>query len=139
MESYKFVFNDKTYELNENNRDYFLNDEEIPVSGVEIPDVLELLRQGEEVNFSLEYYDQPCSKCLAGKEEKEKYFKFLEYHFYIFTKDGKYIMSNLSKEYNHTSFTRLQREDKVDDSYIVSVTVCINCGNYSIEIEQCEI
>ena len=27
----------------------------------------------------------------------------------------------------------------VDDSYIVSLMVCDNCGNYAIEIEQCEI
>jgi hypothetical protein len=139
MEIYKFVFNDKTYELNEGNCDDFLNDETVPVSGIELSNVLELLNEGEEVNFTLEYYDQPCSNCLAGKAEKEKYFKFLEYFFYIFTKDGKYVMSNLSKEYKNTSFTRLQREGKVDNSYIISAAVCINCGNYSVEIEQCEI
>jgi hypothetical protein len=139
MENFKFIFKDRTYELGEENCDYLLNDEETPVSGIETTAILTLLNHGEEINFDLQYYDKPCSNCLEGKETKEKYFKFLEYYFYIFTKNGEYIMSSLSEEYKNTSFTRLERDGVVDNSYIVSIAVCINCGNYSIEIEQCDI
>jgi hypothetical protein len=139
MENFKFDFNEKTYELREDNCDYLLNDEEKPVSGIELSYILNLLYQSKEVQFDLDYYDQPCESCLYGKEEKSKTFKFLEYHFYIFTKGGKYIISSISKEYEDTSFNKLLRQRLVDNSYAVIIAICINCGNYSVEIEQCEI
>jgi hypothetical protein len=139
MISYKFKFDEKEYELGEENCDYFLIEEEKPVTGISMEDILNLLSQGEEIDFNMEYYDQPCNNCLHGKEEKEKSFKFLEYHFYIFTKSGEYVMSSISKEFIDTSFTKLLKKGKADDSYIVSIMVCGNCGNYSIEVEQCEI
>ncbi|MBU5591469.1 DUF3785 domain-containing protein [Clostridium sp. MSJ-4] len=138
MDSYKFVFRGKTYELSKDNCSYLINDEENEVKGIEISDVLELLNQYEGANFDLEYYNQPCEKCFYGKEEKLKHFNFLEYHFYVFTKEDKYIISNISKEYENTSFTRLLNLGKVDNSYIVIIMVCENCGAYSIEIEQCD-
>jgi hypothetical protein len=138
MSSYKFNFGEKEYELSDNNFDYMLNDEEQPVSGFEREDVLMLLSQYDKVNFDVEYYDRPCEACLAGKAEKVKVFKFLEYHFYIFTKKGNYIISSISKEYENTTFTHLLNSGKIDNSYIVSVMVCESCGHYSIEIEQCE-
>lgn len=138
MEFYKFTKDEKSFELGEGNFDYFLNDEEKPVSGIEREEVIRLINEADEVSFSLEYYDRPCGKCLKGKAEKEKYFRFLEYHFFIFTKEGNYVTSNISKDRNE-SFTRMFSKGIVDDSYIVSIMVCENCGNYSIEIEQCEI
>ena len=138
MEVYKFTKDEKSFELGEDNLDYLLNDEEKPVSGIESNEMIRLLNEAENVGFSLEYYDKPCGKCLKGKAEKEKYFKFLEYHFFLFTKEGRYVTSNISKDRSE-SFTRLFNNGIVDDSYIVSVMVCENCGNYSIEIEQCEI
>jgi hypothetical protein len=120
MQDYKFEFNNRTYELLEDNYDYFDND-------------------AEEVKFDLEYYDTPCDKCLAGKKEKAKIFRFLEYHFFIFTKEGNYVISNISKEFKNTSTTQLFKLGKVDNSFIVSIAVCENCGSYSIEIEQCEV
>lgn len=139
MEKYKFVFNDREYELSEDNFDYLINDEEHPVEGIDESKILELLSQGEKIDFDMECYGEPCTNCFAGKEEKAKYFKFLEYHFYIFSKQGQYVMSSISKEYENTSFNKLLKRGKVDDSHIVSVIVCVNCGRYSIEIEQCEI
>ncbi|KJS87057.1 MAG: hypothetical protein JM58_05865 [Peptococcaceae bacterium BICA1-8] len=139
MSNYQFTYNEKTYELGEDNCSYLMDDEDNPVAGIEIPDILELLNQAEEVNFDLKYYGQPCQNCRAGKEEKAKFFKFLEYHFYIFTKNGEYVMSSISKEFTNTSFTRLLKEGKTDNSFIVSVMVCINCGEYSVEIEQCDV
>lgn len=138
MEGYKFTFKDKSYDLKEDNCNDFINDEENPVIGLELSKVLEILKESDKVDFGLEYYGEPCEGCLAGKEEKVKYFNFLEYHFYVFTKDSNYVMSNISKEYESTSFTQLFKRGKVDNSYIVSVIVCENCGSYSIEIEQCE-
>ncbi|WP_163193931.1 DUF3785 family protein [Clostridium thermarum] len=138
MEDYKFTYEDKTYELGEDNLDYFLNDEEKPVSGIDLAKIMTLLNEAEDVSFSLEYYDSPCDNCLKGKAEKEKYFKFLEYHFFLYTKEATYVTSNIDKgrkEY----FTSLLNKGLVDDSYIVSIMVCQNCGNYAIEIEQCEV
>lgn len=139
MEKYKFDYNDKSYELKEEECNYFLNDEEYPANGIEIADILRLLANHEAVDFGIEYYDQPCKNCKDGIAEKAKYFKFLEYHFYIFTKNNDYVISNISKEYENTSYNKLMKNKSVDNSYIVSVMVCVNCGDYSIEIEQCEI
>jgi len=139
MKSYKFEFNNKSYELKEDNFEYFANDEEYPVEGVEKDEIIALLNEAEDVNFDLEYYDCPCEECHAGKQEKAKFFKFLEYHFFIFAKEGKYIISNISKEYKDTTTTQLFKLGKIDNSFIVSIAVCENCGTYSIEIEQCEV
>lgn len=138
MEVFKFTHEDKTYELGEGNLDYFLNDEEKPVRQIDLAKIMTLLNEAEDVSFSLEYYDSPCDNCLKGKAEKEKYFKFLEYHFFIYTKDGTYVISNISKD-RKESFTGLLNKGLVDDSYIVSIMVCENCGNYAVEIEQCEV
>lgn len=138
MEVFKFTHEDKTYELGEGNLDYFLNDEEKPVSQIDLAKIMTLLNEAEDVSFSLEYYDSPCDNCLKGKAEKEKYFKFLEYHFFIYTKAGTYVISNISKD-RKESFTGLLNKGLVDDSYIVSIMVCENCGNYAVEIEQCEV
>lgn len=139
MSKYKFMYNSREYELDENNCSYFANDEEQPAAGLEMSDVLELLGQQEAVDFAIEYYDQPCQNCLAGKKDNDKYFKFLEYHFFIYTKKGRYVVSSISKEYENTSFNKLLKQGAVDNSYIVSVMVCVECGDYSIEIEQCEV
>lgn len=139
MAEYKFVYNEKEYVLGEDNCSYVLNDEEHPVDGLGKSDILELLNQSESVQFGIEYYDQPCENCLAGKKEKEKFFKFLEYHFFIFTKKSKYIISSISKEYEASSLTKLLKQGVVDNSYIVSITVCVECGDYSVEIGQCEV
>lgn len=139
MANCKFRYDDKEYMLEENNCDYFANDEEKPVTGIGREDILNLLNNSEEVDFGLEYYDQPCNNCLHGRKEKAKAFKFLEYHFYIFTRNNEYVISNISGEYADTSFNKLLKRGKVDNSYIVSIMVCCNCGNYSIEIEECEI
>ena len=139
MTKYEFVYNGREYELVEDNFSYLLNDEENPVSGIDRQDILKLLSQTESAGFRIEYYDQPCENCLEGKKEKEKFFKFLEYHFFIFTKQGKYVISNISKEYADTSFNKLLKKGTVDNSYVVSIAVCLECGQYSIEIEQCDI
>lgn len=139
VNKYNFVYEGKEYELGESNCSYIINDEEHPAEGIEREDIIELLRKGETVGFEVEYYDHPCQNCLAGKKEKAKYFKFLEYHFFIFTKKGSYVISTISKDYEDTSFSKLLKKGIVDNSYIVSVAVCAECGDYSIEIEQCDV
>ena len=137
--NYKFTYDDIVYELNDNNFSELINDEEKPVSGINKDDVLKLLNEYEDVDFELSYFDQTCQRCFGGVKEKEKYFKFLEYYFYIFTKNGEYVISSIDKEYENTSFNKLLKAGKVDNSYIVSVLVCANCKEYSIVIEECEI
>lgn len=139
MIKYGFVHNNKEYALLEDNCSYVMSDEEHPVTGIGKSDILELLNQAEGVSFEVEYYDQPCGNCLSGSKEKEKYFSFLEYHFFIFTKNGNYFISNISKEYEGTSYNRLLKKGSVDNSHVVSIAVCMECGEYSIEIEQCDI
>lgn len=139
METYKFEFSGKTYELGEENCDYFLNDEAEPVTGISEGDIINLLKEGEDIYFDVEYYGERCENCNSANQEKAKAYKYLEYHFYIFTKNGEYVISTISKEYKNMTYTRLSNAGKVDDSYIVSVIVCIDCGNYIIEIEKCEV
>lgn len=139
MEDHKFTYEGKEYVLNENNLDYFFIDEEHPVEGIDEELVMSLLHQRDDVDFSLEYYSNACENCEAGKGDKARLFKFLEYHFYIFTKNGEYVTSSISNDYQNTSFNKLLRAKKADNSYIVSIAVCVSCGKYSIEIEECEV
>lgn len=139
MKEFKFVYDNKEYELREVNCSCLINDEEQPVMGIEKSNIIELLSQQEICDFDIEYYDEPCRNCLSGEKEKSKYFKFLEYHFYIYTKKGSYVISSISKEYQDTSYNKLFKKGIVDNSYIISIIVCVNCGDYSIEIEQCDV
>lgn len=137
MSIYKFEFNEKEYELNEANCSGMINDEEKSVSNIDLDEILNLLNQSEDVDFDLEYYQEACPECLNGVKEKQKFFGFLEYHFYIFTKDGKYVISDISKDYEGLSFNKLSRAGKVDDSYIVSIIICEHCLDYIVQIENC--
>lgn len=139
MKSYKFTYNNKEFELTTENCSYVMNDEQDPIDGLELDNILEMLAQQVTVDFDMEYYEEPCQNCFDGKAENNKAFKFLEYHFYIFTKKGKYVISSISKEYEDTSFNKLLKKGLVDNSYIASIIVCAACGDYSIEIEQCEV
>lgn len=139
MDKYQFIYEGKTYELGEDNCSYFENHQEQPVAGIELTDIIELLKQAEEVLFSTEYFNQPCENCLAGKAEKAKVFPFLEYHFYIYTKNGQYVSASIAKASENVSYTKLVQKGQVDQSYIASVIVCANCGEYSVEIDKCEI
>lgn len=137
MNVYKFNYEDKEYILSENNCSDLINDEEKPVRGINITKIIEMLNNAESVDFDIEYYQEACPECLAGVKEKQKFFGFLEYHFYIFTKNGDYIISDIDKEYKGLSFNKLSRQGKVDDSYIVSIIVCEECQDYIIQIENC--
>ncbi|MCC0642820.1 MULTISPECIES: DUF3785 domain-containing protein [unclassified Clostridioides] len=137
MSSYKFIYEDKEYSLKEDNCSALINDEESPIQGISIPKIIEILNESEEVDFDIEYYQEACPLCLEGVKEKKKFFPFLEYHFYIFSKDGKYVISNISNDYKGMSFNKLSRANKVDNSYIVSVIICENCQDYIIQIENC--
>lgn len=137
MNSYKFNFREKEYEVNENNCSSLINDEEKPVSNIDLNEVLRLLNQDENIDFDLEYYQEACPECLSGVKEKQKFFGFLEYHFYLFTKDGKYVISDIDKDYEGLSFNKLSRDGKVDDSYIASIIICENCNDYIVQIENC--
>ena len=133
---YKFNFDGKDFILNEDNCEgIFFGDEEI--SGIDFDLILTALKNSDEVNFSKEYY---TGRCECGKQEQlNKSYCYLEYHFYIYTKDSNYVINTICKEYENTSFNKLFSVGKVDNSYIVNVTVCPCCGKFSIEIDQCEV
>ena len=137
MSEYKFTYEDTEYILNANNCSELINDEEKPVKGINVDSILNMLNEADDVDFDIEYYQEACPECLAGVKEKQKFFGFLEYHFYIFTKKGEYVISDISKEYEGLSFNKLSRQNKVDDSYIVSIIICESCNDYIIQIENC--
>ena len=134
---YKFVYDEKDYILTEENCEGIFFDEENEVTGLSLDIILSALNDGEEVNFSYEYYAGKCS-CDA-QEQINKSYRYLEYHFYVYTKNKEYVLNTLGEEYVTTSFNKLFSLGKIDDSYIVNVTVCPNCGTYSIEVDQCEV
>ena len=136
---YKFKFDEKEYILGEDNLEYFANDENEELEGIDGEKILELLSNSDEVEFQNAYYESCCSNCKAGKEEKKKVFDFLEFYFDAYGKNNKFITSSIDNEYDKKSFTRLNRERIVDKSYLVTVIVCKNCGTYSIEIEEFEL
>lgn len=136
---YSFKYEDKTYDLDESNLIEIINDEESPIKDINIERILKLLNEGEEVEFDKAYYSSPCEVCNANFKEKKSISEYLEYYFYIYTKDGKYVISDISKEYENLTFNRLELEGKVDDSYIVTVIVCTNCSKYLVQIEELEV
>ena len=137
---YKFKHNEVEYILDKDNFDQLINDEEKPVKNIDVDTILNLLNESEEeINFDEEYYQEACPKCLAGVKEKEKFFPFLEYHFYIYTKNGEYVISTIDKDYKGKSFNKLSRANLVDDSYIVSIIMCKKCKDYIIQVENCEV
>lgn len=136
MLEFKFKHGEEEYVLGEENFTY-IDNEEIEDFGLE--EVIEILNKAtEKVDFDYEYFVGECEECGGGKAVDKKHYGFLEYHFYIFTKDRKYVMSNISKEFEEISFTKLVKEKKVDNSYIVSVLFCEECKTYNIAIEQCD-
>lgn len=135
---YKFIYDNKEYVLNNENLKYFLNDDENEVEGIDLEQVCNLLSGSEHVEFGEEFYTAKCEDCGFKIEELPKFFPFLEYHFYIFTKDNKFVTSSISSDYEENSYGRLARLGKVDNSFLLSIIVCENCGKFDIEIEQCE-
>lgn len=135
---FKFTHKDKEFILNEEKLDYMYNDEENPIENIDAKDILSILNEDELVDFDVQYYDDKCENCLSEEEKGNKSFSFLEYHFYLFTKENKIVTSNISKGYEEGDFMKLWKTRKVDNSYIVSIIVCRYCGNYTIEIEQCD-
>lgn len=137
MNEYKFNYEGKEYILSQKNCSDIINDEEKPVKGTSLDKILNILNESDDIDFDIEYYQEACPECLAGVKEKQKFFGFLEYHFYIFTKNGEYVISDIDKDYQGLSFNKLSRSGKVDDSYIVSIIVCENCQDYIVQIENC--
>lgn len=136
MSTYNLSLENHSLELSGENCDYFLNDD---VNEIDLDTILTLLQNStESLQFEKEYYSEYCDNCQKGKGEK-KVFDFIEGHFFIFTKNNNFIISDLSEKYKSTSFKRLLKSGEIDDSYIVKIIVCPYCDNYSIEIEQCSI
>ncbi|SFD43322.1 DUF3785 family protein [Clostridium uliginosum] len=137
---YKFIYDNKDYVLSEENCDgifYESEEENDDVKDVSLDMILTALSQGENINFTKEYY---CDKCLCDNQEQlNKSYCYLEYHFYIYTKEKHYIINTICEEYKDTSYNKLFRAGKIDDSYIVSIIVCPHCSTYSVEIEQCTV
>ena len=126
---FKFIFDDKEYILNEDNS----------IKDIDERKIIEILHNSDNVEFIKAFFDFPCESCSEGVDEKKKFFDFLGFNFYIYTKNEEYVISTLDKEYEGLSFKRLMKSGKVDNSYIVMLNVCKHCGSYSIEIEEFEV
>lgn len=136
MLEFKFLHGDDEFVLGEDNLTYIDNEE---VENFDLEEIVDLLNEtSEEVDFDYEYFADKCEECGGGKTLDKKHYGFLEYHFYIFTKAGNYVMSNISKDFENTSYTKLVKERKIDNSYIVSILLCEDCKTYNIAIEQCD-
>lgn len=134
--NYTFNFKDKEYTLSEENCEgIFFNDDEIQNLDLEL--ILNTLNSSNKVDFSTEYYTGGCS--CKKQEQINKSYCYLEYHFFIYTKNQQYIVSTISNEYQNTSFNKLFSTEKIDNSYIVNITICPECGTYSIEVSQCDV
>lgn len=132
---YTFVYNDQSFELNASACSFFMNDEEQPLLGIEVEGILEEMMSSERVSFHKAYYDQGCEGCRKNRKEGAKYFEFLEFHFYLFSKNQQYVMSSLSSAYEAKSLPDFIDKGIVDGSYIVSINVCEHCGDYTIDLE----
>ncbi|MEG2936023.1 MAG: DUF3785 family protein [Clostridium sp.] len=136
MLEFKFLHVENEFVLGEDNLAYIDNEE---VENFDLKEIVDLLNEtSEEVDFDYEYFADKCDECGGGKTLDKKHYGFLEYHFYIFTKAGDYVMSNISKDFENTSYTKLVKERKIDNSYIVSILLCEDCKTYNIAIEQCD-
>lgn len=134
MSTITFNHYGKQFTLSEENCTALFNDEENPIEGFGIEDILNALSP-EILDFDTEYFDSRCENCSDENSPKLKAYPFLEFHFYAFAKENKYIMNSLSKEYEPLSYETMERQGKVDGMYLVSLILCESCGSFSAEIE----
>ena len=135
---YKFVYEDKEYELNEENFRYLLQDDEKEINNISLDTICNILNDSDCVKFEREFYSEKCDLCGYSDEVHKKSYPFLEYHFFLFTKNGEIVTSSISKDYEMNSYGRLEKLGKVDNSFLVSIIMCVHCCKFDIEIAQCE-
>lgn len=133
---FSFTFDEKEYNLSEDKLIYFFNED---VDDFDIDKLFKILNNSEKVSFGKAYYDGPCEDCKFGLDEKRKSFPFLEFNMFIYTKNGKFVISNIEKSYEGLTYNKLLRDKKVDKSYLVNINVCKNCGNFAVEVEELEV
>ena len=56
----KFVYYEKEYVLEKDKNVCFLNDEEKPVEGISLDDILNMIDNLEEIDFDTQYYKEAC-------------------------------------------------------------------------------
>ncbi|MDZ5252483.1 DUF3785 family protein [Clostridium sp. LIBA-8841] len=133
---FSFTFDEKEYNLSEDKLIYFFNED---VDDFDIDKLFEILNNSEKVSFGKAYYDGPCEECKFGLDEKIKSFPFLEFNMFIYTKNGKFVISNIEKSYEGLTYNKLLRAKKVDKSYLLNINVCKNCGNFAVEVEELDV
>lgn len=135
---FSFDYKEQPFTLAEGACDFFLNDEDRPIEGVDAGKILALMAEAQRVVFDKAYYDQACEICGQNKHEGGRYFEFLEHHFYLFSKEGNYVTSSLSPTYEAGTLNTLLKKGEVDATHIVTVNVCEQCGAYTIDIAYFE-
>ena len=131
-------FNNKNYDLTKEKIGCFFNDEENPINNLDEDKILDIINNGRDITFTKAFYSLPCEECHDENAEKEKAYDFLEGHFYIYTKENEAVVSTIDQDAKDFDYDRLLSIGKVDNSYIVSLIICMECGTFDIEIEQLE-
>lgn len=137
MESVSFNYYGTQYTLDEEKCVAYLNDENQPIIGLEFEEIMSLLKKNH-LEFEVEYFESSCETCQEKEGMRLKAYPFLEYHFFAFTKDNQYVMSSLSQDYESMSYEQLEKQGKVNAMYLVSIIVCKECGEYTVEVESIE-
>ena len=65
MNNYELNYNEKKYLLNENNCSGLINDEEKPVKGIDINNIINILNDSDKVDFDTEYYQEGVSRMFS--------------------------------------------------------------------------
>ena len=132
---YLVTYEGQRFELEADKCSYFVNDEETPIEGVNPELILAEMAQSDEVYFEKVYFVESCEVCQENRKEGAKNYGYLEAHFYLFSKEGRYVMSSLSSNYEKKALPALLKSGEVDGGYLVSVNVCDHCGDYTIDME----
>lgn len=137
MNTISYEWKQEVYPLETTKLIDLYQDEQVVLEEITKEQIFEMLA-GKIVQVEKEYYDQGCEVCHFKKDGEEKYYGFLEAHFYIFAKEGKLVGNSLAGDYEALSFRQLEKQGKVDQLYLVSFIICMHCGSFSVEIECCD-
>lgn len=122
--------------LNEDKCQGIFNDEIMPISALTFSAVMTWMKNLDSADFELEYYEDDCEVCPPKARGKKRLVPYLEGHFYVFTKQGSVVTTSIEPSFEMGSYDALILKGEVDQSYIMSVIVCPDCGSFQLSLEQ---
>ncbi len=112
------------------------NDEILPINELTFTTVMSWMKNLDSADFELEYYEDDCEVCPTKARGKKRLVPYLEGHFYVFTKLGNVVTTSIEPSFEMGSYDALILKGEVDQSYIMSVIVCPDCGSFQLSLEQ---